>query len=89
MVSQTDPDTGALKALREFLVDQELSLNGKLPPERQLCAEFGVTRGRLRKAMAVLEAEGQVWRHVGRGTFFGPRPVMKFRRERLFIESSP
>jgi GntR family uxuAB operon transcriptional repressor len=76
MVSRTDTDTGALKALREFLVDQELSLNGKLPPERQLCAEFGVTRGRLRKAMAVLEAEGQVWRHVGRGTFFGPRPVM-------------
>lgn len=76
MASQTDSETSALKTLREFLADQEIALNGRLPAERQLCAELGLTRGRLRKAMAVLEAEGQVWRHVGRGTFFGPRPVM-------------
>lgn len=71
-----DLDTSVLKTLRNFLTDQEMVLNGKLPPERQLCTELGLTRGRLRKAMAVLEAEGQVWRHVGRGTFFGPRPVL-------------
>lgn len=29
----------------------------------------------MRKAFAVLEAEGQVWRHVGKGTFIGPKPV--------------
>lgn len=76
MVNQTTAEAGALKTLREFLSDQELALNGKLPPERKLCADLGLTRGRLRKAMAVLEAEGQIWRHVGRGTFFGPRPVL-------------
>jgi GntR family uxuAB operon transcriptional repressor len=76
MVNQFNTETIALKALRTFLVDQELSLNGRLPAERQLCAELDMTRGSLRKAMAVLEAEGQIWRHVGRGTFFGPRPVM-------------
>jgi len=76
MANQIDTDSSALKTLRSFLTDQEIALNGRLPPERQLCAELGLTRGRLRKAMAVLEAEGQVWRHVGRGTFFGPRPVM-------------
>lgn len=76
MANQIDQDTSVLTTLRNFLTEQEMVLNGKLPPERQLCTELGLTRGRLRKAMAVLEAEGQVWRHVGRGTFFGPRPVM-------------
>lgn len=76
MANQMDLDTSVLKTLRNFLSDQEIELNGKLPPERELCIELGLTRGRLRKAMAVLEAEGQVWRHVGRGTFFGPRPIM-------------
>lgn len=76
MDNQMDTDTTALEALRNFLTDQEITLNGRLPSERQLCTELGVPRGRLRKAMAVLEAEGQIWRHVGRGTFIGPRPVM-------------
>jgi len=74
--SNADTDTDALQLLRRFLADQELPLNGRLPAERHLCTELGLSRGGLRKAMAVLEAEGQIWRHVGRGTFFGPRPVM-------------
>jgi DNA-binding FadR family transcriptional regulator len=74
--NQISPETDALHTLREFLTDQEITLNGKLPPERQLCSELGLSRGQLRKAMAVLEAEGQIWRHVGRGTFVGPRPVL-------------
>ncbi len=68
-------DMTILESLRKFLVDQEIALNGRLPAERILCEELNVTRGKLRKALAVLEAEGQIWRHVGRGTFFGPRPV--------------
>lgn len=76
MTNNTGAETSPLKTLREFLADQEVALNGKLPPERLLCTQLDLTRGKLRKAMAVLEAEGQVWRHVGRGTFFGPRPVM-------------
>ena len=36
---------------------------------------LGVTRAELRKALAVLESEGQLWRHVGKGTFVGSRPV--------------
>lgn len=76
MVHQSNPNADPLTVLREFLVEQELSLNGRLPAERELCAKLGLTRGPLRKAMAILEAEGQIWRHVGRGTFFGPRPVL-------------
>jgi DNA-binding FadR family transcriptional regulator len=41
----------------------------RLPPERQLAAEFGVTRAEIRKALAKMEAEGRLSRQVGRGTF--------------------
>ncbi len=75
MVFQEKNESMVLDSLRNFLADQELALNGRLPPERVLCEELNVTRGKLRKALAVLEGEGQIWRHVGRGTFFGPRPI--------------
>lgn len=65
----------ALIQLRAFLTKENLPPASRLPPERELSETLGVSRGDLRKAFAVLEAEGQIWRHVGKGTFIGPRPV--------------
>ena len=65
-----------LLKLREFLAALALPLNGRLPSERELSETFGVSRNKVRKAMDVLEDEGRVWRHVGRGTFVGARPVL-------------
>jgi DNA-binding FadR family transcriptional regulator len=65
-----------LLRLRELLAALALPLNGRLPPERDLSDQIGVSRAELRKAMAVLEDEGRIWRHVGRGTFIGARPVL-------------
>lgn len=42
---------------------------GRLPTERQLASDLGVTRTMIRHALAVLEAEGRISREVGRGTF--------------------
>ena len=72
---RSDDADGALSRLQGLLADRQYPLNGRLPPERSLCRELGVNRGALRKALAVLEAEGQIWRHVGRGTFVGTRPA--------------
>ncbi|WP_315838418.1 FadR/GntR family transcriptional regulator [Bradyrhizobium prioriisuperbiae] len=47
----------------------EAGAGTQLPPERQLAAEFGVSRNEIRKALARLEADGQLTREVGRGTF--------------------
>ena len=45
----------------------------RLPTERQLAVDLGVSRAAIRHAMAVLQAEGRVSREVGRGTFLrGP-----------------
>jgi DNA-binding FadR family transcriptional regulator len=66
---------GALAQLRDYLAQMALPLDGRLPPERDLAQAIGVSRAELRKALAVLESEGQVWRHVGKGTFVGSRPA--------------
>lgn len=70
-----DDGGGALTQLRAWLAQRELPEGGRLPAERELCDLLGVSRSELRKALATLEGEGQVWRHVGKGTFLGLRPV--------------
>jgi len=74
-VTDQNDAQGALTQLHAFLAQRQLPANGRLPPERELCRLLGVTRTALRKALATLEAEGQVWRHVGKGTFVGSRPA--------------
>lgn len=41
----------------------------RLPPERQLADELGLSRAEIRKLLARLEDEGRLSREVGRGTF--------------------
>src|SRR5580693_4009897 len=41
----------------------------RLPTERRLAADLGVTRSGIRIALAALEADGLISREVGRGTF--------------------
>ena len=41
----------------------------RLPTERRLAADLGVTRSGIRHALAALEADGLISREVGRGTF--------------------
>lgn len=74
-VTGMDDGQGALTQLKAYLTQRNLPDNARLPPERELCDLLGVSRGELRKALAALESAGEVWRHVGKGTFIGARPV--------------
>lgn len=65
MIRVIEGEQTALKALKSYLSERQLAMNERLPPERQLCLEIGLSRARLRKALALLEAEGLIWRHVG------------------------
>ncbi len=64
----------ALDSLRD-LIRETCAPRDRLPPERELAGTLGISRGALRQALAQLEAEGVIWRHVGRGTFVGRRPL--------------
>ncbi|MPM08776.1 GntR family transcriptional regulator [Rhodobacter sp. 140A] len=48
-----------------------LGPEGRLPPERELCARWGIGRRALRRALESLEVEGILWRRQGKGTFAG------------------
>lgn len=61
----TDPVT----LLRNYIAERGVGSGGKLPPERQLTDELGLSRATIRKALDVLERDGLIWRHVGKGTF--------------------
>ena len=64
----------ALERLRNLLTSYELESDGKLPTERALALMFRVSRRSIRRALEVLEAEGQVWRRQGSGTYAGRQP---------------
>jgi len=55
-----------------------LRIGDKLPTEREMASRFKCTRNAVRKALAILEAEGTLVRRVGSGTFLaaprGGRP---------------
>lgn len=49
-------------------------LHRKLPSERKLCAEIGISRSVLRVALKRLSDEGVIWQHIGKGSFVGGSP---------------
>jgi DNA-binding FadR family transcriptional regulator len=75
MYDASDNSNAALDRLRELLRTGRFEAGARLPTERTLAEEFGVSRRSVRRAFEVLEAEGIVWRRQGSGTFAGPRPA--------------
>ncbi len=51
-----------------------LGQDGRLPTERQLAKDLGVTRSSIRYALAILQAQGRLSREVGRGTYLRAAP---------------
>ena len=63
-----------LEMVRHYIRQAQFTEQSRLPPERELAETLGITRNRLRGSLRKLAAEGTIWRHVGRGTYFGARP---------------
>lgn len=57
------------EAILAHALQDGLGPGGRLPTERQLALDLEVTRSSIRYALAILEAQGQVSREVGRGTY--------------------
>ena len=69
MLSRLEPSgrDEAVSALKSFIDAGDYSPGDRLPAERSLMGELGMTRTILRKALDALEREGVIWRHVGKG----------------------
>ena len=61
--------------LRRAILDGHYTYNERLPPERQLAADFNAARGTVREALRQLEDMNLVTRRIGSGTF------IKYRRQ--------
>jgi GntR family transcriptional repressor for pyruvate dehydrogenase complex len=59
----------AADGLRQRILSGDLPPGSRLPSERELTEEFGISRTALRDALAALEGMGLVEAHVGRGRF--------------------
>ncbi|MBK8438232.1 MAG: FadR family transcriptional regulator [Rhodobacter sp.] len=55
--------------LRAYITEGGFPAGARLPPERQLTEDLGMSRATVRKALDALERDGLIWRHVGKGTF--------------------
>jgi DNA-binding GntR family transcriptional regulator len=67
----------AEQALRDWLAPGRHRPGDRLPPEHELGAMLGVSRGTLRTALERLESSGEIVRRQGSGTFVAsvPRPT--------------
>jgi len=75
--------------LRASILGGELGAGERLPSENRLAERYGTTRPTVRRALALLKAEGLVTTEQGRGVFVRPKPHVRlllsgaaFRRHR-------
>ncbi|MGA2013663.1 MAG: GntR family transcriptional regulator [Solirubrobacteraceae bacterium] len=74
---------GAERALRNWLAAGRYRQSDRLPPEHEVAAMLGVSRGTLRSALQRLEQSGEIVRRQGSGTFVGRTGVPTAFGERL------
>ncbi|WP_016835544.1 FadR/GntR family transcriptional regulator [Herbaspirillum lusitanum] len=74
--------------LRKLIVDGEFPVGSRLPSERDLSVQLGVSRPSLREALIALEVEGYIEVHMGSGIYVCP-PVQRERRIDLSSEEGP
>jgi DNA-binding FadR family transcriptional regulator len=61
-------------ALRERILDDSMKVGDKLPTEKALASEYGVSRTVIREAVIALRADGLVESKQGVGIFISERP---------------
>jgi GntR family transcriptional repressor for pyruvate dehydrogenase complex len=55
--------------IADMILDGGLTIGERLPPERELCGQFGVSRTVIREAVRILEAKGLLKSQSGSGTY--------------------
>jgi DNA-binding FadR family transcriptional regulator len=61
-----------LEFINREIAERGIGPGDRLPTERDLARYSGQSRTAVRRALQILEADGRIVRHVGRGTFLAP-----------------
>ncbi len=75
LVDGVVPKHQQLRSILTELVTTQLRPGDMLPSERQLCADYGVSRITVREALGSLVSDGLLVRSQGKGTFVAHRPA--------------
>ncbi|GAA0492118.1 FadR/GntR family transcriptional regulator [Microbacterium aurantiacum] len=68
--------TAAADQIRERIESGDIPVGARLPSERDLCAQFGISRISLRESLRVLQSTGYVETRPGSGTYARlPEPI--------------
>ena len=83
------PAAGEVNKLLTFIAQNGLGEGDKLPPERELAPEIGISRRALRHLLTRMELDGQIWRGRRNGTFLGRRTVGPLSIDQRILRGSP
>jgi len=61
----------AARGVLGYIARSNLKEGDRLPPERELAAELGISRRALRQVLARMELDGRIWRGKRNGTVLG------------------
>jgi len=75
--------------LRRLIVDGEFAVGSRLPSERDLALQLGVSRPSLREALIALEVAGYIEVRMGSGIYVCPLPAAPRIETDLSAEESP
>jgi GntR family transcriptional regulator len=79
LTSSQFPYQRILEELRGAILSERIAPGEQLPSENELAERYGTTRPTVRRAIALLKAEGLVQSEQGRGVFARPRPHVRLR----------
>ncbi|MCK8787841.1 FadR family transcriptional regulator [Roseomonas sp. NAR14] len=71
-MASTEPSAGLIQRLLPYIHERRLAPGDRLPSERDLAERFGVGRGAVREAIAVLETLRMVERRPNSGIYLRP-----------------
>ena len=72
LLKQENLTSKTISALKEFIISESLTEGFKLPPERILSDQLGISRNIIREALKSLEANGIIKKLHGKGAFITP-----------------
>lgn len=72
-VYEPRPRELALEYLEAYILEHHVSTHDALPPERELCQKWQISRSTLRSAISHMIASGQLYAIQGSGTYVSPR----------------